>query len=477
MGPPAGDSVRIGISDYAQDQLGDIVFVELPEVGATLTKARSSARWNRSRPFPSSTCPWAARSWPSTTAWKMRPSWSTTPLRGRLDDRCQADDAGRDRRPDGQSGLSRGPERITPCATCPTHRKTSSHAAGGGGRILEDLFATIPEAAAALGMELPGPMTEWELNRHMDALAAEMAAAPELPRSSWGPAATTTSSRRRARLMCAAARNSHLLHPLPAGNQPGHPAGHLRVPDPGARLLGMDVATASHYDGATAMAEALLMAVRKPRQKNAWPCRPPSTPIYRRWSRTYFTHRLRSDRIALHPDGTHRSVASEAGLTIWRPWPCSRPTFSAASRTWKPAAERPRRGPPLLVAGFTEPLAYGLLKSPGSLGPTSPAARARAWASPQSFGGPGLGMFAARKAYVRNMPGRLVGQTTDRDGRRGFVLTLATREQHIRREKATSNICTNQGLCATTAAMYMASAWAAPASGNWPGSTATRPNT
>jgi glycine dehydrogenase subunit 1 len=111
----------------------------------------------------------------------------------------------------------------------------------------------------------------------------------------------------------------------------------------------------------------------------------------------------------------------------------------------------------LFITCFTEPLAYGLIKNPGECGADIVCGEGQSFGLSRSFGGAALGMFACRDQFTRNMPGRLVGQTTDLEGKRGFVLTLSTREQHIRREKATSNICSNQGICTLIAAMYMSS--------------------
>ncbi len=133
------------------------------------------------------------------------------------------------------------------------------------------------------------------------------------------------------------------------------------------------------------------------------------------------------------------------------------PNFFGCTEDLAAVHERAMESEAMFITSFTEALAYGLLKNPGSCGADIVCGEGQSLGIPQSFGGPSLGIFATKMKYVRSMPGRLVGKTVDRGGKRGFVLTLATREQHIRREKATSNICTNQGLCALGAAMYMAS--------------------
>ena len=132
------------------------------------------------------------------------------------------------------------------------------------------------------------------------------------------------------------------------------------------------------------------------------------------------------------------------------------PNFFGIVEDLETIASRVHRQGALMVTAFTEPLAYGLFKSPGGLGADIVCGEGQSLGLHRNFGGPGLGIFTTREKFLRSMPGRLVGQTRDRDGKRGYVLTLATREQHIRREKATSNICTNQGLCATATTMYMA---------------------
>lgn len=222
-------------------------------------------------------------------------------------------------------------------------------------------------------------------------------------------------------------------------------------------LLEMDLANASMYDGASALAEAILMVRRlskKPRVVLAGALHPD----YVRVVHTYcepFAH----DLVAVPPNaGTgqidlvaleHAVNADTAALVV------QSPSFLGTVEDLEALAAFARARGLLLVVAFTDALAYGLLKPPGHFGADLVVGEGQALGLPLGFGGPYLGLFTARNDTMRSMPGRLVGRTTDARGDEGYVLTLSTREQHIRRERATSNICSNQGLCALAAAIYL----------------------
>jgi len=213
-----------------------------------------------------------------------------------------------------------------------------------------------------------------------------------------------------------------------------------------ARLTGMEVANASMYDGSTATAEAVLMAHRVTRRRKAV-VSGGLHPHYRQVVET-LSHHGGSELVTLAPDprGVEDIVAAIDGATS-----CvvvQYPSFYGHIRDLQPIADAAHAKGALLVVAVTEVVALGLIKSPGEMGADIVAAEGQSLGNGLNFGGPYVGLFAARDKHVRQMPGRLVGETLDAEGRRGFVLTLSTREQHIRREKATSNICTNSGLCA-----------------------------
>ncbi len=223
-----------------------------------------------------------------------------------------------------------------------------------------------------------------------------------------------------------------------------------------AELTGMEVVNASHYDGATAMAEAALMAINVSNGKRGKVLVAPSVhPQYRQVLRTYLPGRQSQisgdeDPAASLSDLLARLDGDTACLIV------QNPTFFGDLLPVEGLAEKVHAAGALLVVVAVPVISLGLLRTPGSYGADIVVAEGQPLGAGLNFGGPYLGIFATREAYMRKMPGRLIGETVDTQGRRGFVLTLTTREQHIRREKATSNICTNQGLVALTAAMYLA---------------------
>jgi glycine dehydrogenase subunit 1 len=213
-----------------------------------------------------------------------------------------------------------------------------------------------------------------------------------------------------------------------------------------ANLTGMDVANASMYDGSTAAAEAVLMAHRITRRKKAV-LSGGLHPQYADVIRT-LAHHGGSAVADLPPDPTG---AEDIASAIDAETSCvvvQYPGFFGSVRDLSDIAAAAHAKGALMIVVVTEIVALGLLRSPGEMGADIVAAEGQSIGNGLSFGGPYVGLFATRDKYVRQMPGRLAGETVDAEGRRGFVLTLSTREQHIRREKATSNICTNSGLCA-----------------------------
>jgi glycine dehydrogenase subunit 1 len=222
------------------------------------------------------------------------------------------------------------------------------------------------------------------------------------------------------------------------------------------QLTDMEVANASLYDGSTGVAEAVLMA-RRLTQRNNILLSEAVHPEYRAVLRTYVQH-LGLQVCEIPVDEAGQTPLSRVQERLSAHTACvvlQSPNFFGVIEDLTGFAEILHDDAALLVQAVTEPVALGLLKPPGAWGADIVVGEGQAFGNTLSYGGPYLGFFATRDRYVRQMPGRLVGETVDTEGRRGYVLTLSTREQHIRREKATSNICTNEGLCALAATIHL----------------------
>jgi glycine dehydrogenase subunit 1 len=220
-----------------------------------------------------------------------------------------------------------------------------------------------------------------------------------------------------------------------------------------ALLTGMDVANASMYDGSTACGEAVLMAHRITRRKKAV-LSGGLHPHYRAVTETLAKYGgSEIAALAADPLGKEDATAAIDGDTS-----CivvQYPSVYGSIRDLKPIADAAHAQGALLVVVVTEVVALGAIRSPGQMGADIVVCEGQSIGNGLTFGGPYVGLFATREKYVRQMPGRLAGETVDAEGKRGYVLTLSTREQHIRREKATSNICTNSGLCALAFTIHM----------------------
>ena len=326
-----------------------------------------------------------------------------------------------------------------------------------GAASIDDLFADVP-AEARLSGPIPGlPMhaSELAVERHMAALSRQSRVAGD------GPFFLGAGAYRHhvpASVDHLIQRGEFLTAYTPY--QPEIAQGTLQMlfefQSQVARLFGTDVANASMYDGSTACWEAIVMARRITRRGKALL----STglhPHYRSVARTMATYTgdtLVDGDPTLEP-GTDWAALAGAVDGDTSCVVVQYPDILGRIDDMSALAEACQAAGALLIAVVTEPVALGLIKAPGEMGADIVVGEGQAIGVGLQFGGPYLGLFGCKAKYVRQMPGRLCGETADANGKRGFVLTLSTREQHIRREKATSNICTNSGLCALAFSIHM----------------------
>jgi glycine dehydrogenase subunit 1 len=317
---------------------------------------------------------------------------------------------------------------------------------------IEELFSSIPEAyRLKKPLNLPGPLSEAEVIQYFEARGAENSTGY----SSFLGAGIY--SHLRSVVTDAILQRGEFLTsytPYQAEISQGTLQAIFEFQTLICQLTGQEVANASMYDGSTALTEAVLMAERLTGRQRVLVARS-LHPEYREVLRTYAKNSgLTVEEISYGATGTLDVRGLKAAL---REDVCAvviqSPNFFGAIETPAPVAEAAHAAGALLVVGVAEALSLGLIKPPAEADIV--AVEGQSFGLAPSYGGPFVGVIASREKFVRQMPGRLAGQTTDQEERRGFVLTLATREQHIRREKATSNICTNQALCALAATVHL----------------------
>ncbi|WP_121102916.1 aminomethyl-transferring glycine dehydrogenase subunit GcvPA [Litorimonas taeanensis] len=318
---------------------------------------------------------------------------------------------------------------------------------------IDALFHNVPESARLKGLvDLPQHQSEHAVERHMAKLSAKSVSASSVP------------------FFCGAGAYKHHIpatvdHLIQRSEfltaytpyQPEISQGTLQTlfefQTQVALLTGMDVANASMYDGSTACAEAVVMAKRVTRKSKAI-LAPGLHPHYAAATQTLAsTLDIQIDERDCRPGRDSHvidHITDETACVV-----VQSPNVFGEIIDLAPIAEKAHAHKALLIAVFTEPVALGLIKSPGEQGADIVVGEGQGLGVGLNFGGPHVGLFACRQKLVRQMPGRVCGETVDANGDRGFVLTLSTREQHIRREKATSNICTNSGLCCLAFTIHM----------------------
>jgi glycine dehydrogenase subunit 1 len=319
---------------------------------------------------------------------------------------------------------------------------------------IEALFADIPAATRLQGrLDLPNARGELEVERALQRLAARNTPAGSLP---FFVGAGAYKHHVPASVDHLIQRSEFLTSYTPY--QPEIAQGTLQYlfefQSQVAMLTGMEVANASMYDGSTGAAEAVLMAQRITGRRKAITAGN-LHPHYREVIETVVA--MAGGEVSALPPAP--AGAPQMPIKIDPEVAClvvQSPDFYGHLHDLTPIAQAAHAAGALLIAVVTEVVSLGLIKPPGEMGADIVVGEGQSLGNALAFGGPYVGLFATRAKYLRQMPGRICGETVDSDGRRGFVLTLATREQHIRREKATSNICTNSGLCALAFTIHLA---------------------
>jgi len=316
---------------------------------------------------------------------------------------------------------------------------------------VEELFAPIPQELRAKPLTIPSGMSEFETLARMHAIAGENAQGmiPYIGGGFYDHIIPTAIDHLSGRAEFYTAYTPY---------QPECSQGTLQAlfeyQTAICRLTGLDVSNASLYDGGTACAEAAMMALRVT-GRNRVVVDGCVSPFSRQVLKTYL-YNLDVEIVEIAPkngmlDGAALTAALDETVAAVL---VQNPNFFGSVDDFTALADQVHSLGALLIASVY-PISLGMLKSPGEMGVDIAVGDGQSLGNPLSFGGPTFGFIAARKSYIRNMPGRIVGETVDKNGTRGFVLTLQAREQHIKRHKATSNICSNQGLCALRGLIFL----------------------
>ena len=325
--------------------------------------------------------------------------------------------------------------------TTPDERDEMLATIGAGS--IDDLFATIPPELRINQWNFPPGMSEMAVRSRLDALAAR-----NCPGNVCFMGGGVYDHFIPAAVDALSSRSEFYTAYTPY--QPEAAQGTLQsiyeYQSAICRLTSMEVANASLYDGGTAVFEAATMSARLTKRGKIL-CHPSLNPVYKRMLLTH-TANLNFEIVDVPAEGFEPQLAGAACLIV------QNPSFRGDVADFSRAAEACHASGALVVVSFY-PVSLGILKTPGQMGADIAIAEGQSLGIPLGFGGPYLGIMATRRNHMRKMPGRLVAQTQDAQGRRGFVLTLQAREQHIRRERAMSNICSNEALCALRALIYL----------------------